>query len=982
MVIQRFILNLPAKSLPPHHLKIAFQNINGWNEDKKPALTQYFTQLNPDIILFAHTNIHANTAPLKLHPYTVYMHNTDTQYSGVAILVKPNIKHCLVNHQFRGDTIAITVETSLGPINIATNYSPPRRQYIPIADINWLSRHRTPTYILADLNAHHRTFDTSTNDYGIVLYNEWLRHGNLRRIGPPTGTFRTPRGALTMPDIVLSNRHCYHFSHCSNLPFNVSDHAPLCLEISARAIKIPSPEFELNAKANWNRFENILKEKVTPINLNLRNNQENDNYIQTFTEIVHAAKKEAIPRSTFKYSTKLTTSRKFKRLQKVLNFIHTLIELNQNNPMHVQNLNKNKKTTIDRLKEEAKRIQSKNWHEFLEKLNRDRKLDPKQFWQTVKPILSKTSRKGFQITDTGDNTGRILTDPVEIERSLRTEWENHFLEPPEDRIDPIALEQNREFHLANPDLETPHEIIDISRLNPDSPLLKAIKPIETFLTFNTFQNKAPGPDEIRKIQIMRFPKIAFVNITKIYNYALSTGKYPESFKIGIMIFIPKPGKDPSNPKNYRPITLINIIGKAFGKIINKRFVNYLEENALHNPLQYGFRKGRGCVSSLALIYEFIARKKSGTQNYKVSVVSRDISGAFDRVWHDKLIELFYYLRLDPLFIKILSSFLRHRSIRIKIFSYTGPSFTPDGGVPQGAPESPDIFNISTLPFLNPRFLLPRPEFTPLHNTYAPWYCDDLHLIVATPCGRRNRHRHPRELRSAIISQNNFERNRGILTCPEKSVITPINRYEHERLEVNDGNSIVHYPHLARQATTKILGLHITPHSFTSRHTDEAVAKATSMLGEMMSLHGLGIKAKTLFVKSLIIPTLTYPCIPLNTASISNLYKLQKVLNKALKFTLNTYYPQIFTNRSLHQKLDIKPINQIIHNQAKSIWEKIEDGRAGDVATYNLIDDMEVTKYYNNFPSSLNISRKGEPPPIYGPSDCHLPEVLDFYNRNI
>ena len=51
--------------------------------------------------------------------------------------------------------------------------------------------------------------------------------------------------------------------------------------------------------------------------------------------------------------------------------------------------------------------------------------------------------------------------------------------------------------------------------------------------------------------------------------------------------------------------------------------------------------------------------------------------------------------------------------------------------------------------------------------------------------------------------------------------------------------------------------------------------------------------------------------------------------------------------------------------------KIEDGRAGDIATYNLIDDMEITKYYNNFPSSLNISRKGEPPPIYGPSDYHL-----------
>ena len=120
---------------------------------------------------------------------------------------------------------------------------------------------------------------------------------------------------------------------------------------------------------------------------------------------------------------------------------------------------------------------------------------------------------------------------------------------------------------------------------------------------------------------MNLPKIAFVNLTKIFNYALSCGQYPESFKTAIMIFFPKSGKDPSHPKNYRPISLINIIGKAFGKILNKRFVEYLTANALHNPLQYGFRKGRSCVSSLALMYEYIVRKKSGRQNYKVAVVS-------------------------------------------------------------------------------------------------------------------------------------------------------------------------------------------------------------------------------------------------------------------------------------------------------------------------------------------------------------------------
>ena len=303
-----------VKSLPPlpNKLKILFQNINGWNS-KKDALTHHYTQIDPDIILLAHTNIHPPKT-LKLHPYTVYTHNTARVAAGVAILIKPNIKHSLINHTFRGDTIAINIDTSLGPINIATNYSPPGRHYIPIGDIHWLARHNTPTYILADLNAHHTAYDTSTNDYGRVLHNEWLRHGHLRRLGPAQGSFRTPRGNLTKPDIILGNRHCYHYSHCSTLPFNVSDHAPLCLEISARAIKIPSPEFELNAKANWDLYANILKEKVIPVNLNLRNNQEIYNYIQYLTESVQLAKNEAIPKSKFKYSTNRTTSSKFKRL--------------------------------------------------------------------------------------------------------------------------------------------------------------------------------------------------------------------------------------------------------------------------------------------------------------------------------------------------------------------------------------------------------------------------------------------------------------------------------------------------------------------------------------------------------------------------------------------------------------------------------------------------------------------------------------------
>ena len=91
---------------------------------------------------------------------------------------------------------------------------------------------------------------------------------------------------------------------------------------------------------------------------------------------------------------------------------------------------------------------------------------------------------------------------------------------------------------------------------------------------------------------------------------------------------------------------------------------------------------------------------------------------------------------------------------------------------------------------------------------------------------------------------------------------------------------------------------------------------------------------------------------------------------------------MISNRVLHQRLKIKPINQIIHNQAKIIWEKIGDGRAGDINTFNEINNMEITHYYNHFPSSLLISLKEEPPPIYNRRDKKSRRVIRFYDRRL
>ena len=98
----------------------------------------------------------------------------------------------------------------------------------------------------------------------------------------------------------------------------------------------------------------------------------------------------------------------------------------------------------------------------------------------------------------------------------------------------------------------------------------------------------------------------FEILTDIYNACLSLGYFPEVFKQAIVVMIHKKGKSKENPLNYRPISLLEPIGKVYETIINKRLKWYLEDNGLLNDLQFGFRPGRSTHTSISTMLEFIS----------------------------------------------------------------------------------------------------------------------------------------------------------------------------------------------------------------------------------------------------------------------------------------------------------------------------------------------------------------------------------------
>ena len=99
------------------------------------------------------------------------------------------------------------------------------------------------------------------------------------------------------------------------------------------------------------------------------------------------------------------------------------------------------------------------------------------------------------------------------------------------------------------------------------------------------------------------------------------------------------------------------------------------------------------------------------------------------------------------------------------------------------------------------------------------------------------------------------------------MITPITQRTYVDLEVMSNGIKFNYSHLPRKTPTKILGLNINNWSFTATHVSIISKNADNIVSMLYSLIGLDFQSKLLLVKALIIPTLTYPCVPLNTSSI-------------------------------------------------------------------------------------------------------------------
>ncbi|GBN49623.1 putative RNA-directed DNA polymerase from transposon X-element [Araneus ventricosus] len=179
------------------------------------------------------------------------------------------------------------------------------------------------------------------------------------------------------------------------------------------------------------------------------------------------------------------------------------------------------------------------------------------------------------------------------------------------------------------------------------------------------------------------------SILTLFNRIWNEKAFPASWREAVVVPIPKPGKDPQNSSNYRPIALTSCLCKLLERMVNKRLVYILEKKNILSKFQSGFRYGRSSQDNV-LQLEIAIRDAFVSKKHLVSIFF-DMDKAYDRAWrHGILKDLFNIGLRDnlPIFIK---NFLLTRTFRVRVGDVLSDEFYQQEGAPQGSVLSVTLF---------------------------------------------------------------------------------------------------------------------------------------------------------------------------------------------------------------------------------------------------------------------------------------------------
>ena len=354
----------------------------------------------------------------------------------------------------------------------------------------------------------------------------------------------------------------------------------------------------------------------------------------------------------------------------------------------------NYRLAVQRYKREIRRSKRDSWRNFVEELGDSGPWGP-AYRAVSRPTAGPLS--AIRSTETGDlaisayESGESLVDSLLPADNPEDDLPAHSL------IRAIALSCKHRATDSYDDLPTEDELDRIFR--------------------NLGMRKAPGVDRINGTIARAAWRVGKHELLQLYKRCFIDGVFPECWKVGYLKIIrkAKSDRDGSDPKGYRPISLLPILGKVLEKLIATRLNKILENSCPLSPHQFGFRAKRSTEDAVLAVIGAASRRENG---YAL-VTFLDISGAFDNAWWPMILAKLTLRGVHGNLIAILYDYFR---CRFAVYEFGGRVSVRELtiGCPQGSVLGPILWNILVDDILST-------ELPPGCSLYA--YADDITLVT-------------------------------------------------------------------------------------------------------------------------------------------------------------------------------------------------------------------------------------------------------------
>jgi hypothetical protein len=178
------------------------------------------------------------------------------------------------------------------------------------------------------------------------------------------------------------------------------------------------------------------------------------------------------------------------------------------------------------------------------------------------------------------------------------------------------------------------------------------------------------------------------SVWKLCDVVFQSAELPAAWMRAVKVPVRKKGSG-EEFEHYRGCTVLSVVGKVFGMVVEARLREFCESRGLLSEYQFGFRVGRACRDPLFVVTELLERRGGE----RVFAGFLDVAKAYDCVWRDGMWARLREIGVRGKMLRVIMALYAKNEVGVRVGGVVHEWYEEMTGLRQGCVVSPLLFAI-------------------------------------------------------------------------------------------------------------------------------------------------------------------------------------------------------------------------------------------------------------------------------------------------